>query len=327
MLHLPVSIIRLEDDKKDILHEHTVYSWPPDASSTETRNHAVLPVILAPKALDGLENLLDTHLSLLVNQHFNNFPPFCSPLRILRHVYVYWRSLTPTTPSSLLIHQSLKLLILVHVGSDITLPPASSCSTLHQIIQTTTSLPQDITPTPCFIRSQFGAVMPPLALKLMREILVSLERLFLRQLVSEWPVALAILIVLLMTIESIQYHSAKLPYHQTSAPASQQDQDQNRDFTADDDGVRQILEFYAACFGGCHARLRPDWQGDVDSTVNAKKGGVPADKFVEEIRGAVRRAPPGYLAEKAEAEREGGDMGFFFDRLVAKLLIVGRGKE
>ena len=192
--------------------------------------------------------------------------------------------------------------------------------------------------------------MPPLALKLMREILLSLQHLFLRREVSEWPVALATLIVLLMTVESIQYHSAKLPYHHASASASASSssstsvstsptphahppshhphhQQQPHDFPADDDAVRQILEFYAACFSGCHTRLRPDWRGDVEASVEAKRaGGIPAeDKFVEEIRGAVRSATPGYLMEKARAEREGEDMGFFFDRLVARLLVMGVG--
>ncbi|KAF1974093.1 hypothetical protein BU23DRAFT_123272 [Bimuria novae-zelandiae CBS 107.79] len=329
-LHIPVSIVRFEDTMTDLLHEHTIYSWPPNASPSETHTHAVLPATLTPEALSDLETLLDTHLSLLVDQHFSSFPLFCSPLRILRHVYVYTRSLAAPSPHAHLLCQALKLLVLVHVGGDITLPPPHTSPPLAHLVHTTTpSLPQDVTPTPCFLRAQFGAIMPGLALKLMREALVSLEQLFLRRALDEWPVALAAFLVLLMSVESIQYHAAKLPYHHAhDTPLAAQSQSQSsqrereRDFAADDEGVRQLLEFYQACFGACHARLGPNWQGDVD--VGARQGSVKSaeDKFVESVREAVRGAGVGYLEAKAREAQEEGDMGFFFDRLVARLLVL-----
>lgn len=345
LLHVPVSVVRFHNHNASLIHEHTIYPWPPNNSSTwsQTHTHAVLPAILTPEAMDTLPELLDTHLSLLVDQHFGAFPPFCSPLRVLRHIYVYWRSLPTTTSYSRLIQQALKLLVLVHVGGDITLPPPSSDPILDQLLESLgTTLPEGITPTPCFIRSQFGSIMPALALKLMREILLSLEQLLLHREPHEWPVALATLIVLLVTIESIQYHAAKLPYHHTYAhehehtahsSQSQSQSKQDRDFRADEDGVRQLLEFYAACFAGCHARLSPDWRGDPDSNHQAglrpsatstskQTTQLPEDKFIENVREAVRKATPEYLEARAGAQREGGDMGFFFDRLAARLLVL-----
>lgn len=342
-LHVPVSLISFADDSANLFHQHTIYSWPPDSFSSQTHHHAVLPAILTPDAMKTLPSLLDTHLSLLVNHHFRAFPPFRSPLRILRHVYVYYTSLAPSTPASQLLHQALKLLVLVHVGGDMTVPDPSTSPELAQLIAETGCLPQGVTPTPCLIRSQFGSAMPTLALKLMREILLSLEHLLLRRAIPEWPVALATLIVLLMTLESIQYHSAKLPYHhhQFSSPSSSPADDTDaapaslapeHALAADDDGVRQLLEFYGACFPGCHARVHPAWKGDPEEgvkVVGEKRVGMASeDRFVENIRGAVREASRGYLEGKAGGEREGegeGEgMGFYFDRLVARLLVWGR---
>lgn len=332
VLHVPVSIIHFDSHPGPPLHLHTVYSWPPTASPPETHTHAVLPAILTPDAMQNLEELLDTHLSLLVASHFRSFPPFCSPLRVLRHIYTYYRALPPTSPSSHLLHQSLKLLILVHVGGDITLPPPSTSPALAQLLANIPALPEDVLPTPCFIRAQLGSIMPSLALKLMREILLSLEQLLLNRAPHEWPLAVATLTTLLMTVESIQYHAAKLPYHSAhSAPAPEQST-RDHDFRGDEDAVRQLQEFYARCFAGCHARLRPGWRGDVEPGLrpDAKKMELPPeDKFVENMREAARRAGAGYLRGKADGEREGGDMGWFFDRLVAGLLVlrVGAGAD
>ncbi|KAJ4344662.1 uncharacterized protein N0V89_012406 [Didymosphaeria variabile] len=310
-----------------LLHEHTVYSWPPSASSAETHTHAVLPAILSPDAMDKLEDLLDTHLSLLVDQHFRSFPPFCSPLRVLRHVYAYWRSLPVTSSYSRLLQQALKLLVLVHVGGDITLPPPAKDPVLEQLVRSTMSIPEGAVPTPCFIRSQFGSIMPSLALKLMREILLSLEQLLLNREFHEWSVAVATLIVVLITVESIQYHSAKLPYHHShDTPMVRSQSKQERDFRGDEEGVRQLLEFYSACFSGCHARLSPDWRGDPEAGLrprNSKSTSLPPeDKFIENIREAVRTATPEYLEAKASEERAGEDMSYFFDRLAARLLVL-----
>ena len=317
-LHVQVSLVRLEDERTPLLHEHTIYSWPPNAAPCKVHTDAVLPATLTQAATDGTEILLDTHLSLLVDQYFGSFPPFCSPLRILRHAYVYYRSLSTSTSYSRLLHQALKLLILVHVGGDITLPPTPSDPVLEQLVRTCPSVPEGVRRTPCIIRSQFGTILPSLALKLMREVLSSLEHILLRREIHEWPVAVATLIVVLMTIESIQYHAAKLPYHHChDSPMARSHSKQERDFTADDDGVRQLLEFYSACFSGCHARLSPDWKGDPEA------GSLPPeDKFIESVREAVRSASPEYLAGKAAEERTDEDMSYFFDRLVARFLVL-----
>ncbi|KAJ4301006.1 hypothetical protein N0V90_003095 [Kalmusia sp. IMI 367209] len=325
-LNIPVCTIQFDNADTALYHEHIIYSWPPSASLGETRTHAVLPAILTPEAMSNIEEMLDNHLTLLVDKHFSSFPLFCSPLRILRHVYVFCRSLPTNSSYSRLLHQALKLLVLVHVGGDITLSPSLSDPNLEHLLRTTVSV-EGVIPTPCFIRSQFGSIMPRLALKLMREVLLSLEQLFLNRECHEWPAAVATLIVVLMVVESIQYHAAKLPYHHShDSPMARSRSKQEHDFRGDDEGVRQLLDFYSACFSGCHARLDPDWQGDAKALArpsNAKSvQAMPEDKFIENIRGAIRDATPEYLEAKATAERMGDDMSYFFDRLAARLLVL-----
>lgn len=318
-LKVPVHAMHI-DSAQPLLHEHFIYSWPPNSSTTSRDTHAALPGILTRAAMTDLTQTLDTHLSLLVSHHFREFPLFCSPLRILRDVYVFFRSLPNTSTQYQTLHQALKLLVLVHIGGDITLPPPESDLTLSQLVQQTMPSHDNSTPTPCFIRSQFGSVMPGLALHLMKSVLSSLEQLLLNRECEDWALSLAVLIVILMTIESIQYHAAKLPYHNIfddkplptpeDAPAA-----------LDEEATKKLLTFYSACFAGCHARLRPDWEGEA---ATAPRGSRPEDVFVESVRESMKRASAaGYLAQKVGEKRGGeGDMEFFFDRLVARMLVM-----
>ncbi|KAL5384819.1 hypothetical protein PMIN02_009123 [Paraphaeosphaeria minitans] len=341
VLHVPVALIRLDNHTGPLLHAHTVYAWPPTAAPPQTRTHAVLPAVLTAEAMLTLEELLDTHLVLLVREHFRAFPPFTSPLRVLGHIYTYYRALPPASPAAHLLAQSLKLLVLVHVGGDITLPAPSTSPALSSLLSRVPDVPEGVVPTPCFVRAQLGAIMPRLALRLMREVLLGLEQLLLGRAEREWPLAVATLATLCMTVESVQYHAAKLPYHQAhaqahdsssssaaaaAAAAAPPDGASEHDFQGDEDAVRQLREFYRRCFAGCHARLSPDWRGDLEAGPrrDAKKMELPPeDRFVENMRAAVRSAGPGYLAATAGAERRGEeDMGWFFDRLVAGLLVL-----
>jgi hypothetical protein len=268
--------------------------------------------------MSDLMHTLDDHLSLLVSYHFRHFPLFCSPLRILRDVYVLSRSLPSGSSQFRTLHQALKLLVLVHVGGDVALPSPNNNRSLSHLVQVTMNVPDDTTPTPCFIRSQFGCIMPGLALSLMREVLSSLEQLLLNRDCEDWPVALAVLITVLMTIESIHYHAAKIPYHNSfdTPKSSILVQDHN----VDDEGVKTLLAFYVSCFTGCHARLRPDWEGEA---THPQQSSRPEDVFVENVRGSIKRASGvGYLSRKATEQRQGEDMEYFFDRLVARLLLL-----
>lgn len=306
------------EDGFNLQHEHCIYSWsPPDPSTHCTHTNTVLPAGLTEDAASNLTWNLDNHLSLLVSQHFRHFPLYCSPLRILRDVYVFFRSLPTGSSQSRTLHQALKLLVLVHVGGDITLPAPASDTALSHLVHSTMNTSDTSTPTPCFIRSQFGKVMPGLALRLMHEVLSGLEQLLLNRDCDDWPMSLAIMITVLMIIESIDYHAAKLPYHNSFDLASHVS---DEDPSVDAENVNILLAFYTSCFSGCHARLRPDWEGEASSS---QESASPQDAFVESVRESIRNATGvGYLSRKATAARHDDDMGYFFDRLVARLLLL-----
>jgi hypothetical protein len=317
----PVSVHALQlTDNNPLVHEHIIYSWPPEPFSGTPHKHAVLPAVLTDDAKANLVQTLDSHLSLLVTHHFRSFPLYCSPLRNLREIYVFSRSVPTTSPHYRILHQVLKLLVLVHIGGDITLPSRSGSPVLAQLVRSTMDIPEDLTPTPCFIRAQFGAVMPGLALSLMKEVLTSLEKLLLNKDPEEWPIALAVLITVLMTVESIHYHAAKLPYHDRYDTA--RSTKPKEEAQVDDQGVKELLSFYGACFLGCHARLRPEWEGESMQT-RTSDAVSPEDTFVESLRGTIKQAnSAGYLVKKVNEQRQGDDMGYFFDRLVARLLLL-----
>jgi hypothetical protein len=299
-------------------HEHCIYSWDPVSSKPAIHVDNVLPAVLTKTAMNNLMQTLDTHLSTLVLHHFRQFPLFCSPLRILRDVYLYYRALPTGSPKRRTMHQALKLLVLVHIGGDIALPSPNTHLMLSQLVQDTMNISNDSTPTPCFIRSQFGSVMRALALQLMKEVLTSLEQLLLNRDCEDWPIALAVTITVLMTVESVHYHAAKLPYHHAFSSSRLTNCEEIAKIN--DDGVRTLLAFYTACFSGCHARLRPDWEGEANTSQHASSA---EDTFVQNVRKSMGAASKEkYLSSKAtETPRQGNDMSYFFDRLVARLLL------
>jgi len=172
----------------------------------------------------------------------------------------------------------------------------------------------------------------------MKDVLASLEQGMLHRNYEDWPIALALLQLVLMTVESIQYHAAKLPYHQSHNNSAEPPRPPHlaptNHINAVDEAVSTLLAFYATCYAGCHARLWPDWQGET-KTLEAHQCLSPEDTFVHRVRAASQRAEAeGYLAQKAGGKggngggRDGdgyyGGMEGCFDRLVARALMLGR---
>lgn len=318
-LMIPVNAVHIEDEQTQF-HEHIIYDWPPGSSQGARHTHIVLPAMLTDEAVSSLMQTLDKHLTDLVMHNFNMFPLYKSPLQILREVYIFFRNLHHQSPHKRTLLQALKLLVLVHIGGDITLPPPQSNTNLSQLMRDTMAIASDDAPTPCFIRSQFGSVMPGLALAYLKQVLTSLERLLLNRDSEDWPITLALLLTVLMTVESVHYHAAKTPYHHSfdTTPVSNMEED----LRLSDDLVSTLLDYYKACFIGCHSRLRPDWEGEPVSAHQV--GASSSDVFIEGLRTAMKNASSagGYLSRKAVERREGDDMGHFFDRLVGSLLLL-----
>lgn len=182
--------------------------------------------------------------------------------------------------------------------------------------------------------------MPALAMGYMTDILSRVEKVCLSRNCGEWETVLAVFLLLMMTVESVQYHAAKIAYHASfdlgpgfanleigsdgkiaSEGATSGIPFKGREGRElDEKGFETLRNFYRACFGGCHARLNEDWVGGNGS-------GSAEDTFVDSIRETMKSARrSGYLERKAvevEGGGEGGDMRWFFDRLVARLLVLG----
>lgn len=309
----------LEDQRFNVAHDHLVYEWPPSSSSEpRAHTHLVLPAVLTPGAAETLQNVLDEHLTSLVGNDFRQFPLYVSPLRVLREIYVFFRCLASDSANSRLISMALKLLVLVHIGGDITIPEPITDAALELLVRTTMGTSHSGGITPCFIRAQIGSALGLLGAQLMKEVLSSLELLLLGRDCDDWPTVLATLLVVLMTIESVQYHSAKRPYHGSTKSLTPKEL-YHRLESIDEEAVKVLMSFYMACFGGCHTRLHMgnDNEPAHGSTLS------PGDIFISSIQGSIRRAQEGmnYVGKKLQDQTwYEKDMSFFFDRLIARLL-------
>jgi hypothetical protein len=186
----------------------------------------------------------------------------------------------------------------------------------------------------------------------MQSVLADLEQVLLARRPDEWPLALAVVLTVLMTLESIHYHATKTPYHaHLSPPTPSPPPPPPLPPVVDDPAVIKLLAFYTACFKACHARLRPAWSADPGPRPGQQRV-APEDAFVTSVRGAAAQAgAQGYLQRKAGEAWKGeggdndgdgdgngdgnnrsgegdvgfcgeGDVGFCFDRLVARVLLV-----
>ena len=170
------------------------------------------------------------------------------------------------------MQKTLKLLVLVHIGDVISVDPnfglVKHC--LHSFAvryQGPGSPPSTV--TPCFIRAQIGGVMKTLAKSMLKEILETLEPLSLSSRCSDWFVVLSVNSLLVMAMETVQYHGHRLGFHalqdfppkstemQKSGPQRplQSGSSTETCMTIESEGVDHLLKFYSACFGGCHSRL------------------------------------------------------------------------
>jgi len=256
--------------------------------------------------------------------------------------------------------QALKLLVLVHVGEDLSLDPGDDVAYaiartwfpfFDTPLSTDPSSPSTCTPTeptPCFIRGQFGAVMPALAERLMKDCLGRLEAMSLSRQCSVWPVIFATFAVLLMAVETVQYHGAKEGYHamydnhdngygggygRQTASAPVPIMRPGRSVADDvvggtgDEEVDALLSFYKTCYSGCHSKLQDGEEprcksmlrGRSDSMMGLDDGSA---RFVEKVKSAMKESEEYLRRRSVEGRAKSGDMSSYFDRLLPKLLLL-----
>ncbi|KAK7522126.1 hypothetical protein IWZ03DRAFT_357679 [Phyllosticta citriasiana] len=178
--------------------------------------HTVFPAIAVNQI--RLRFTLDQYLSDLVDSpiYFHSFPLFRSRLQVFEHAYNFYRSLDKSSPHHRLLHNALKLLVLVHVGDVTELDPSAHYDpSFFRFMGDGIASDSGASgaTTPCFIRSQLGAAVPALASALLSRTLTQLHETSLGQRHDSFPAVIATIAIVLMARESVQYHAARLAYH------------------------------------------------------------------------------------------------------------------
>ena len=219
------------------------------------------------------------------------------------------------------------LLILVHIGGDVKLDDEGQAFS-HNIVGRYFPEFQDTAPfvsTPCFIRDQLGPIFAKLAAQHMKEVLTYLEEISFNWDCKLFPIVLSTFAVFLMAIESIQYHAAKESYHASYDPVSDRESEKVILDENDKEGVENLLNFYKACFGECHAKLHDGIVGFQHFATAASSNARDPEKtvtYLKMLKSAIDKAKP-YLTRKKNATlKSKDDMSFFFDRLLAKLFLI-----
>lgn len=304
-------------NRRLLYHQHVVYQWPPSGQTGTAMlpgRHFVFPGMLSH--IGSLEERLEQHLKLLLlEENFQTFPGYRSELGVLPQMHKLYLQLDKTHENAKMLHQALALLVLVHCAGDVTVDSSHRIvqdimNNIHGLSASTADV------TACLIRGQFGAVVPILARKLAKSVLERLYRVTLSQDCRWWPVVLSTFGVLLMVIETMQYHTAKVGFH-----ADHDGNVQNSPAFAyphscrplDEEAVKRLLHLYRHCYGGCHSRL-------LDPSAAVPQDGF-GDFFIA-LRSAVSRAST-YLHHRSTIDlSQINDMSLFFDRLLPQLLLL-----
>lgn len=344
-------------------HKHLVYQWPlrhKQATEKQEQYHQVFPAVLV--STDDLKDKLHHHLGRLVGECFDDFPTHRSQLKVLRPFHTFYKTLPDGEPRRL-IKEAFKLLVLVHIGGDFHMDATDNTSRLivRHFFEVTgesscpdsfDTCPRDMGnfPTPCFIRGQFGLVMPQMAHEMMVSILNRVERMSLSQKCEMWPYAIVTFGLLLMAVESIDYHAEKVSFHADldtararsqseptrCAPCGLQPALDSSPSTGpprtgranSDQACEQLVGFYRRCFPNCHRRLT----GPSDTPGRKRSGSAAAaeqqeaqNTLIAELRSALSNAEA-YLMEKgSDVGKTEDDLSFYFDRKLAKFFLPNLG--
>jgi hypothetical protein len=325
-------------EKSPFVHNHVEYPWPPAAgvSFKHNREDVVFPAILADND-DAIAAQVEAHLAKILENrnHFQFFPVWASSLKVLRIFYKYFLGLPRRSRNPL--KQAFQLLILVHVGGDLR---------LWKDDPMVTQLNNKFFPKiphehilPCLIRAQLGPIFSTVAHRLMSDVLKQLEKLSSLPDPAHFPMVIATFSVLFMSLESLQYHFAKVAFHShVDSPTQSRDTTPPTRNMADFDGADILLRFYRST--SCHEQLKT--LVDLPPALNLSNGtrfrsrsrsnsssyarfcpaaeNHGATAFLADLVRALRAAGP-YLEQKDAMNPvvPSSDMSCFFDRLLAKM--------
>ncbi|KIW03281.1 uncharacterized protein PV09_05496 [Verruconis gallopava] len=309
----------------ELIHEHVHYKWPEHhmnhAERTEKKEW-VFPALLTNTS--ELKSAVDEHLTRLIDSpaNFTHFPVYKSPLVVLKHIYEFYLKLSESNenrPAKKLLGQAFKLLNLIHIGGDTRVSPSENTRRILNYFFSIDVREQDV--VPCYIRGQLGEVFSKLASEYMKEVLSKLEIECLNKNSSRFPLITCTFLVLLMSIESLQHKTHKDAFH------SIQDGGTNSSPNVEDeiDGMVDLLEFYKNCCGTTHRErlLSLVDGGQIWTSRNAPSAFTAGETVILRLREAILQSKS-YLQERSKEslETSGGDITVFFDRLVARLLLL-----
>ena len=321
-------------------HDHVTYPSPSCSSHPYTSKDVVLPVVFS-NPTDHVSTI-DQHLSLLVDEHFHDFPSFSSRFKILHSVYkLYFHYMQTHQDLAYLLRQALKLLVLVSC-SDVTI--STEDKNVGEILNRfVPGYTPGKTVTPCILRAELGAVIPQLARILLQDVLRNLLRICLMRRCEQHPIVIATFSVLMMTIESIMWRSARIGYHaQTQLPgptsvtsilpkqgnalrdpfASTAHPIQSfRILQQIDDAATTLQTIYRNCFENDHTVLLRAMEQRSFTALQKTCGEHPA-RFIASLNQAVRDAG-GYIETRgAEKIDKLTDISDLFDRLLSRLFLL-----
>ena len=182
-------------------HKHVHYTSSV-SDTPEVSHDYVLPAVFTDAS--QLFSAVDSHLSVLVNEHLTRFTPFHSKLRILDKIFkLYTHYSQGCYEHATLLHQALKFLVLVH-NSEFSVPTndASVARILSNAAPGYKGGSQRV--TACILRAEFGKVLPQLARIILEDVLKKLLRICLSRRCDQHPTVVATFCVLMMAIERLE---------------------------------------------------------------------------------------------------------------------------
>jgi hypothetical protein len=162
--------------------------------------------------------------------------------------------------------------------------------------------------------------------KYMRQVLMELEILSPTDDSSKFPMIISSFSILMMAMESLQYHVTKLPYHtyhDGPAPDLAVWEPPTRDLD-EMDKSEVLIRFYKATM--CHSRLSSLGIPGRYPSSNEFLGNVQCNeesrKVLINLHHAIRLSRPYLEVKRQRAVVPGTDMAGFFDRLLAKMFLI-----
>lgn len=336
---MPVSVRVVQTrDPSRCIHHHATYTSHLSPNPTFTCDF-VLQAVLDQAEVDRLETLLDAHLTTIVDHHINEFPPYYARFQVLDKIYALYQHYRSDDNGeyAALLQLSLKMLVLVHINVTLRLDDPAVQRILRTFGKGYEPFRHNV--TPCLIRTEFGRAMPRLARIMLREILKGLFKISFTRRCEQHPVVVAVFAVVMMILEGIMHHAARLPYHFASTPSPPYDNvvfdpafpahdAASTSLAKGEESAAILLSLYRNCFENCHALLlRCTEQKQLVMLQKKGAGDVPV-KIVHAMSAAVQKAGA-YLESRSSVSMEEAlkDVSSIFDRLVGRLFLLKADKD